>query len=158
LGKNSFETATCFSNLASSLDQQEKLETAEEFFLESLKIKQKLIGPIHPELVGTMHELATNYSKQKKYDKAESLYKQTITMAEKTMGCNSPLVFVAIDQLSKLYSKQDKIFHATVLVNLSIAKRNSIKTGQKVTLESLTKDMDKMIQQEEERYRKEKNE
>jgi hypothetical protein len=43
-------------------------------YLSALAIKEKILGPEHPDTATTLHSLAVLYGEQGKYEQAEPLY------------------------------------------------------------------------------------
>ncbi len=58
---------------------------AEPLFKRSLVIREKELGPNHPEVATSLNNLAELYRIQGKYTEAELLYKRSLDIREKTL-------------------------------------------------------------------------
>ena len=74
----------------------------------SLDIREKALGPDHPDVGTSLNNLAGLYEAQGKYDLAEPLYKRTITILEKALGPDHPSVGTSLNNLAGLYEAQGK--------------------------------------------------
>jgi tetratricopeptide (TPR) repeat protein len=53
-------------------------------------MQEKLLGPDHPELFNTLHNLAACYRLQQRYKDAEPLYRRALEVVRLTLGHESP--------------------------------------------------------------------
>src|SRR5215510_114688 len=71
-----------------------------------LELREKALGPEHPMVAATLHNLASIYSKNGAYAKAESLHHRARTIWEKTLGPEHPDVARSLNNLGILYQKK----------------------------------------------------
>ena len=80
---------------------------AKPLFQQALVICKKTLGPDHPDLVITLHNLALLYADQGRYTQAELLYKQALAIKEKALEPkNHPSLATILDNLGRLYTAQ----------------------------------------------------
>ncbi|HBF33265.1 TPA: hypothetical protein DDW35_01750 [Candidatus Sumerlaeota bacterium] len=63
LGPDSLNTASCYANLGMSYFAKEKYTQAEPAFKRVISIREKALGPNHPDLIVTLKNLAVLYRK-----------------------------------------------------------------------------------------------
>jgi len=68
-----------------------------------LDLREKALGPEHPMVAATLHNLASVYRNNGDYAKAESLHQRALATWEKTLGPEDPNVAVALNSLGILY-------------------------------------------------------
>ena len=77
-------------NLANLYDEQGKYEQAEPLYQRALEVREKVLGPEHPDTVRPLDNLANLYLDQGKYEQAEPLYQQALSTYERALGANHP--------------------------------------------------------------------
>jgi len=65
---------------------------AEEPWTQALAIREKALGPEHPDVATSLNNLAGLYRAQGQYAKAEPLYQRALAIAEKALGPEHPNV------------------------------------------------------------------
>ncbi len=78
----------------------------------SLAIREKALGPEHPNVAQSLNNLALLYDAQGKYAEAEPLYKRALAIYEKVLGPEHPHVAASLNNLAELYRVQDKYAEA----------------------------------------------
>jgi tetratricopeptide (TPR) repeat protein len=89
----------------------------------SLEIREKALGPEHPNLATSLNNLAVLYRAQGKYAEAEPLYKRSLAIMEKALGPDHPNVALILNNLAVLYRAQGKDVQAGPLYKRSLAIR-----------------------------------
>ena len=84
--------AVNLNNLAALYQAQGKLKEAEWRYRRALNIKEKLLGPDHPDVAMTANNLAVLYKSEGKYEAAESLYRRALKIFEKALSPTHPKV------------------------------------------------------------------
>ena len=90
--------ATSLNNLAALYGAQGKYTEAEPLYKRSLQIREKALGPDHPDVGQSMNNLALLYEAQGKYAEAEPLYKRALAIVEKAVGPDHPYVAASPEQ------------------------------------------------------------
>ena len=55
-----------------------------------MNIREKTLGPTHPDVANSLHNLAILYFRQERYAEAEPLYHRAVAIIEKSLGPNHP--------------------------------------------------------------------
>jgi CHAT domain-containing protein/tetratricopeptide (TPR) repeat protein len=71
-----------------------------------LEFREKALGPEHPMVAATLHNLASIYRYKGAYAKAESLHHRARTIWEKTLGPEDPNVARSLNNLGILYQRK----------------------------------------------------
>ena len=66
----------------------------------SLAIREKALGPDHPDVAGSLNNLAVLYHDQGRYAEAEPLYKRSLAIEEKALGPDHPDVATSLNNLA----------------------------------------------------------
>jgi non-specific serine/threonine protein kinase/serine/threonine-protein kinase len=74
------------NNLALIYHYRGKYAQAEALQSQTLKIKRRVLGPEHPNTLGSMNNLANVYRRQGKYAQAEALYSQAVEIQRRVLG------------------------------------------------------------------------
>jgi tetratricopeptide (TPR) repeat protein len=82
--------ATSLNNLALLYYAQGKYEEALPLYKRALAIREKVLGPGHPDVALSLNNLALLYYAQGKYEEALPIYKQVASIAEKALGARHP--------------------------------------------------------------------
>lgn len=120
-GKESDDVANAEYNLAVIYHHQGLLKEAEELYVESLRLREKLFGPDHTDVSISLNELALLYIHQNRHSEAEPLIKRTIAIREKAYGRDSVLTSASIYVLAELYRGQGRFEEAEPLFKRVIA-------------------------------------
>ena len=63
---------------------------AEPLFEQALQIRRKALGPEHPGIARSLHNLALLYVEMGDYARAEPLYQQALQIYQKVLGPDNP--------------------------------------------------------------------
>lgn len=98
---------------------------AELLFKQALAIREKVLGPEHPDVAKSLTNLGGLYKRQGQYAHAEALYQQALTIAEKTLDPDHPEVAINLANLAELYRLQNRYSQAESLYQraLTIAEK-----------------------------------
>jgi tetratricopeptide (TPR) repeat protein len=89
---------------------------------EVLVIREKALGPEHPDVALSLSNLAELYQSQDRYAEAEPLLKRCLAISEKAFGPEHPDV-VSLNNLAGLYRNQGRYAEAEQLYKRSLAIR-----------------------------------
>ena len=78
------------NNLASLYRAQGRYADAEPLYKRSLAIREKTLGPDHPDVAVSLNNLALLYQAQGRYADAEPFYKRSLAIREKALGPDHP--------------------------------------------------------------------
>ena len=88
--------------------RQGKYEQAEPLYQRTLKTRERVLGPEHPDTVGTVNNLAILYRNQGKYEQAESLLQRALTTFEHVLGPEHPDTVRTRENYTKLLKEMKK--------------------------------------------------
>src|SRR5215510_13209006 len=81
-----------------------KYDEALPHFERALEIRERRLGPDHPDVSQAINGLATLHHSKGKYSKAEPLYQRALAIREKSLGPEHPDVAQSLNNLAYLYS------------------------------------------------------
>ena len=85
-------------------------------------IREKNLGPDHPDVAMSLKGLADRYYCQRQYDLAEPLYRRVLAIREKTLGRDHPFVATSLTDLGNLayargrYAECEPIFRQALAI------------------------------------------
>ena len=84
---------------------------------------EKALGPEHPDVAASLHNLAVLYDHQGKYAETEPLYQRALRITEKALGPEHPTVAASLNSLAMLYRAQGKYAEAEPLLERALRIR-----------------------------------
>src|SRR5262249_12667486 len=90
------------NNLALLYRRQGRHAEAEPLYRRSLALREKALGPDHPEVGTSLNNLASLYRSQGRYAEAEPLYRRSLALYEKALGPDHPGVGMSFSNLAWL--------------------------------------------------------
>ncbi|MDQ3566421.1 MAG: tetratricopeptide repeat protein, partial [Pseudomonadota bacterium] len=96
---------------------------AQPFLEKALAIREKALGPEHPDVAANLNNLAELYRTQGRYEKAEPLYQRSLAIREKALGPEHPDVAQSLNNLAELYRTQGRYDKAEPLYQRALAIR-----------------------------------
>ncbi len=91
-----------------------------------LEIREKALGPDHPETATSLNNLALLYKIQGIYAKAEPLYLRALVINEKVLGPNHPRTASSLNNLAGLYESQGAYAKAEPLYLRALAIKEKV--------------------------------
>ena len=88
---------------------------AEALYVQCWHIRERVLGPEHPEVGYPLYVLAELYREQGKYREATSLYQRTLRIWQRTLGPAHPEVVYPLRGLAELYHMQGNYTEAEPL-------------------------------------------
>jgi CHAT domain-containing protein len=92
----------------------------------ALTIREKILGPDHPDVATSLNNLAELYQTQGRYADAEPFYKRALGIWEKTLGPDHPNVALSLNNLAFLYLEQGRYADAEPLYQRSLAIKEKV--------------------------------
>src|SRR5215475_9211793 len=89
----------------------------------ALELREKALGPEHPDVTQSLNNLANLYRDKGDYAKAEPLYQRALTIREKALGPDHPDVAQSLNNLAALYDGLGRYPEAEPLYKRSLAIR-----------------------------------
>lgn len=81
---------------------------AEPLAQRAIHIREKTLGPDHPDVGASLNNLAVLYDALEKYDLAEPVFERSLLIFEKVLGPDNPDFGRVLDNLAGLYGQQTK--------------------------------------------------
>jgi len=120
------EAADLLNQLGYYLTEQARYTEAEPLYRQALVIRQKLLGPEHPDVAACLHDLAALFNALGRFEEAETLYLHTLAVREKTLGPENPEVASTLNNLAGLYCDVGRFEAAQPLYERSLAIRQKV--------------------------------
>jgi CHAT domain-containing protein/Flp pilus assembly protein TadD len=92
-----------------------KYDEAHPLAEHSLEIREKLLGPEHPDVARTINHLAILNHVKGDYARAELLFQRALTIREKVLGPEHPDVAASFNNLAEVYRQRGKYAKAEPL-------------------------------------------
>ena len=100
---------------------------AEPLYARALAIREKALGPEHPDVAMSLNNLAMLHYAQGAYAKAEPLYARSLAIGEKSLGPEHPNVATSLNNLAMLYHAQGASAKAEPLYARALAIREKMR-------------------------------
>ena len=122
-----FSEATQLLNKAGDyLDQSAQYEQAEPLYQRALAIRERVLGPDHPDTADSLNNLAVLYFHRGKYEQAEPLYQRALAIREQVLGPDHPDTANSLNNLAMLYHHRGKYKQAEPLLDRALAIRERV--------------------------------
>ncbi len=99
---------------------------AEQRYQQALEIREKALGPKHPDIANNFNNLGSLFTSQGLYSKAENAYLRVLKIAETTFGPEHPVTAIVVDNLAVLYHSQGLLTKAEPLYLSSLEIRKKL--------------------------------
>ena len=81
----------------------------------SLQLREKVLGPNHPDVATSLNNLAVLYADKGEYERAEPIYQRALQIREATLGKNHPYVATSLNNLAIYYLEKGEYERAEPL-------------------------------------------
>ena len=98
----------------------------QSLYRRSLAIREKALGPDHPDVAISLNNLAALLMDQAQYAEAEPLYRRSLAINEKALGLDHPDVAMSLNNLAGLLDDQGQYTAAEPLYRRSLAIREKV--------------------------------
>lgn len=92
-----------------------RYQEALPFLVKALAVREKSLGPGHPDVAQSLNNLAELYRTQGQYAKAEPLYQRSLKIWEKSLGPDHPNVATSLENYAELLGKTGRTQEASRL-------------------------------------------
>jgi CHAT domain-containing protein/Flp pilus assembly protein TadD len=90
-----------------------------------LGLREKMLGPEHPDVAQALNNLALLFKSRGRYAEAEQFYNRTVSTLEKMFGANHPDVCIALNNLAVLYEEIGRYGEAEPILKRVLALREN---------------------------------
>ena len=101
-------------------------KAAEKVVRISVKAREKMLGPEHPDTLTSVSNLGSVLSRQGKYEEAEAMHRRALTAREKVLGPEHPNTLISVSKLGSVLARQGKYEEAKAI------QRRALKASEKV--------------------------
>ena len=109
------EAGRLLYEMGSYLSDYATYAEAKLLFQRALDIREKVLGPNHPDVAKSLNDLAELYYTQGHYEVAEPLYRKALSIWEKALGSVHPNTAESLNNLAALYHAQGQYAQAEPL-------------------------------------------
>jgi len=106
--EDSLQKATELNQEVIQLYQQGRYAEAIPYAERALALREKVLGPEHPDTATSLNNLALLYDNMGSYDKAEPLFRRSLAIHEKVLGPEHPDTATSLNNLAILYAAQGR--------------------------------------------------
>ena len=99
---------------------------AEPLYQEALRIRQKVLGPEHPDTATSLNNLAALYRDMGEYAKAEPLFQEALRIWQKVLGPEHPDTAPSLNNLAGLYRAMGEYAKAEPLYQEALQIRQKV--------------------------------
>jgi CHAT domain-containing protein/Tfp pilus assembly protein PilF len=117
----SAKDASRLNSRATELLNGGRYSEAEPLYKRALAIREKVLGPDHPDVATSLNNLAALYYIEERYADVELLYERSLAIREKALGPDHPNVAISLSNLAELYRVQGRYADAEPLHKRSLA-------------------------------------
>jgi tetratricopeptide (TPR) repeat protein len=122
-GFESEEAARLLDLAGYYLNDRARFSEAERLFQRALAIRERVLGPDHPDVAESLNNLAALYYHQGKYTEAGPLSHRALAITEKARGPEHPHVAIRLNNLAALYNEEGKYAEAEPIHQRALAIR-----------------------------------
>ncbi len=142
LGEGPVSLAATLSNLGEVSRRQERLDKATEYFSQALKLREKSLGPEHPDTLISRQNLAVIQMSLGQWDTAKASLEQCLEGTKKAVGLEHPKTATLLASLSVLHSRRyDELKEKSDLEQSTVYREEELRIRRKVQPKSpLTSD------------------
>ena len=115
--------ASLLTTLSEIYDEMALYDAAEPLAKRALEIREKALGPNHPDVAVSLNGLVNVWRKQGKLAEAEPVAKRGLEIREKALGPNHPDVATSVNNLAIIWWEQGKTAEAEALLKRSLEIR-----------------------------------
>jgi len=120
------EAGRLLNQTAYRLDDRAQHAEAEPLYGRALEIRQKVLGPEHPDTATSLDNLAGLYDSQGRYAEAEPLHRRALEIGEKALGPEHPHTATSLNNLAELYRAQGRYAEAEPLYQRALGIRHKV--------------------------------
>jgi tetratricopeptide (TPR) repeat protein len=132
------EAAHLLNQVGYYLNARARYVEAEPLYQHALAIRERVLGPEHPDTARILNNLASLYQRQGRYLEAEPLYQRALAIRERVLGPEHPDTATSLNDVAVLYHRQGKFAEAELLYKRALAIReHACGSGHSETATSL---------------------
>lgn len=79
---------------------------AKIFLTRSLEMRQRVLGPDHPDCAQSLNNLAALHTERREYETAEDMYEKALNIRKKALSPDHPSLAYTLKHLAMLYKRR----------------------------------------------------
>lgn len=83
-------------------------------------MRQRVLGPDHPDCAQSLNNLAALHTERRDYDLAENMYERALEIRKKALSPDHPSLAYTLKHLAMLYKRRVRLIHSTPTENFSL--------------------------------------
>lgn len=115
------DQAAALSSAAAARRAAGDLSSAIDMQSRALEIRERVLGPDHPDVASTLTSLATLYALQDNYGAAQPKLQRALLIREQALGPDDPLTAASLSNLALLYAAEGRPADAEPLYQRAVA-------------------------------------
>ena len=113
------------NNLTKVYEDQSRFAEVEDGGQRALAIREKALGPNHPDVAASVNNLAHVYERLGRYAEADKLFQRSIEIWEKALGPKHPHLATSLLNLASVYADEDRFDEAEALYKRALGIREA---------------------------------
>ena len=109
------------NNTGGYLNERARYSEAEQLHRRALAVREKALGPDHPDCALSINNLAVVCESQGRYGEAEPLFARAFAINEKVLGSEHPRTATSLNNLAACYRRQGRYAEAEPLYKRALA-------------------------------------
>ncbi|CAB1349492.1 unnamed protein product [Coregonus sp. 'balchen'] len=90
------------------------------FLTRSLEMRQRVLGPDHPDCAQSLNNLAALHTERREYETAEDMYERALDIRKRALSPDHPSLAYTLKHLAMLYKRRGKLEKAVPLYELAL--------------------------------------
>lgn len=91
------------------------ISAAKVFLSRSLEMRQRVLGPDHPDCAQSLNNLAALHTEKREYETAEDMYERALEIRKKALSPDHPSLAYTLKHLAMLYKR--RVRHQHLVLN-----------------------------------------
>lgn len=93
---------------------------AKVFLTRSLEMRQRVLGPDHPDCAQSLNNLAALHTERREYETAEDMYERALDIRKRALSPDHPSLAYTLKHLAMLYKR--RVRHMYLLTQILTAR------------------------------------
>jgi tetratricopeptide (TPR) repeat protein len=145
------EAASLLNRAGWYLDEHAQFAQAESLYQRALAIREKVLGPDHPDTSAILNNLGLLYRAQGRYKEAEPLYQRALAIYEQVFPPDHSKTAAILDNMAQLYRAQERYEEAEPLYQRALAIYEQVLPSNHSDISATLNNLG-LLYQEQERY------
>lgn len=96
----------CLSTNMSKIPLSAPTSAAKIFLTRSLEMRQRVLGPDHPDCAQSLNNLAALHTERREYEAAEDMYERALDIRKRALSPDHPSLAYTLKHLAMLYKRR----------------------------------------------------